>query len=217
MEKSCVIFCAGGFDGLLAPIPAEAFVIAADGGLKHAEALGLAPDVILGDFDSLGYFPEGDNVLRHPVQKDDTDSMLAIRLGLERGCTRFFLYGALDGERLDHTVANFQALEFLAQRGGTGYLVGRDYLAAVVRNGGLRFPKEAGGIISVFCLGPDAEGVTLKNLLYPLENAVLTAGFPLGVSNHFTGTAAEISVEKGSLLLLWPRSAGLPVWDERRL
>lgn len=212
MGKHCVIFCAGGFDGLLSPIPEDAFVIAADGGLRHMDALGLVPDVILGDFDSLGRVPEGDNVLRHPVMKDDTDSMLAIRLGLERGCADFMLYGALDGERLDHTVANFQALEFLARQGGMGYLVGRDYLAAVVRNGSLGFPKEAAGIISVFCLGPDAEGVTLEGLLYPLQNAVLTAGLPLGVSNHFTGAPAEISVTKGSLLVLWPREVGLPHW-----
>ena len=207
-----MIFCAGTFSGLLAPVPGEAFVIAADGGLQHTEALGITPDVILGDFDSLGRIPQGENVLRHPVMKDDTDSMLALRLGLARGCTDFLLYGALDGARLDHTVANFQALDFLARQGGRGILVGRDYLAAVVRNGRLGFPAGAEGIVSVFCQGEDAAGVTLRGLQYPLEDAVLTAGLPLGVSNHFTGAPAEISVARGSLLVLWPRSAGLPGW-----
>ena len=75
----------------------------------------------------------------------------------------------------------------------------------VVKNGRLSFPEEAEGILSGFCLGPDAEGVTLSGLKYPLENGALTAGFPLGVSNHFVGENAEISVKKGSLLVIWQR------------
>ena len=78
--KPCVIFCAAAFDGLLSPIPSDALVIAADGGLRHTEALGLTPDIILGDFDSLGYVPEDSRVF--PVEKDDTDALLAVRLGL---------------------------------------------------------------------------------------------------------------------------------------
>ena len=210
MEKTCVIFCAGGFDGLVEPIGPQDLVIAADGGLAHVQKLGLAPQVILGDFDSLGQAPVGDNVLRYPVEKDDTDSMLALREGLRRGFRRFLLYGALDGPRLDHTVANFQALAFLAERGAFGILAGADTMAAVIRNGTLRFPKEARGIVSVFCLGPDAEGVTIRNLQYPLEGGTLTAAFPLGVSNHFIGKSGEISVAQGCLLVLWPRQAGLP-------
>ena len=81
--KTCVIFCAAGFDGLLMPTPDDALVIAADGGLKHTESLGLRPDIILGDFDSLGYIPADSRV--YPVEKDDTDAMLAVRVGLEQG------------------------------------------------------------------------------------------------------------------------------------
>ena len=120
--KVCMIFCAGGFSGLLQPMPQDALVIAADGGLRHTEKLGLQPDIILGDFDSLGYVPEGAAV--YPVEKDDTDSMLAIKQGLAQGCDTFYLYGALDGKRLEHTVANFQALQYLADHGAKGYLVG---------------------------------------------------------------------------------------------
>ena len=87
--KPCVIFCAAGFDGLLAPIPENALTIAADGGLRHTQSLGLNPDVILGDFDSLGYVPEDSRVF--PVEKDDTDAMLAVRLGLQQGCGWFEL------------------------------------------------------------------------------------------------------------------------------
>ena len=208
---ACMIFCAAGFDSLLRPVGPEDFVIAADGGLTHTQALGITPHGILGDFDSLGFVPEGANVF--PVEKDDTDAMLAVRKGLELGYREFLLYGSLDGPRLDHTVANFQTLQFLADRGAYGYLVGREYLVTVVKNGKLSFPAGCTGTVSVFCMGPDAHGVTLRGLYYPLEKGTLTAGFPLGVSNHFTGEAAEISLEEGSLLVLWDRKNGLP---ERR-
>ena len=205
---SCVIFCAGGFDALARPLGAEDYVIAADGGLRHTQALGIVPSEILGDFDSLGYVPEGATV--YPVEKDDTDAMLAARRGLELGLREFVFYGALEGPRLDHTVANFQTLQFLADRGARGFLVGRDTLVTVVKNGSLTFPAGAEGNLSVFCMGPDARGVTERGLYYGLTDGVLTAGFPLGASNHFTGEQAVISVGDGSLLVLWDRSAGFP-------
>ena len=204
----CVIFCAAGFDSLAEEISKGDLVIAADGGLKHTEKLGLTPDVVLGDFDSLGFVPEGAGVF--PVEKDDTDAMLAVRCGLDRGYRQFVIYGGLDGDRLDHTLANFQALQYLADRDAAGYLVGKKYLATVVKDGRLSFPAEAGGILSVFCLGPDAAGVTLSGLKYPMENGTLSSGFPLGVSNHFTGEKSSISVKNGSLLVLWDRENGFP-------
>lgn len=206
--KECVIFCAAECDGLARPLGPDALVIAADGGLQHTEKLGITPDAVLGDFDSLGYTPEGANVF--PVEKDDTDAMLAVRLGLERGCEEFLLYGSLDGPRLDHTVANFQTLQFLTDHGATGYLVGNTTMVTVVKNGALRFPAGCSGTISVFCMGKDAEGVTERGLFYGLENVILSSGFPLGVSNHFTGEEAEISVKNGSLLVLWERNCGFP-------
>ena len=145
-----------------------------------------------------------------PVDKDDTDSMLAVRLGLKEGCTEFLLYGSLDGPRLDHTVANFQTLQYLADRGATGYLVGNTTLVTVVKNGKITFPAGKTGTISVFCMGSDAQGVTERGLYYKLENGMLTSGFPLGVSNHFTGEKAEIEVKDGSLLVLWERKCGFP-------
>ena len=206
--RECVIFCAAECDGLARPIGPESFVIAADGGLRHTEKLGIAPDAVLGDFDSLGFCPEGANVF--PVEKDDTDAMLAVRLGLERGCEEFLLYGSLDGPRLDHTVANFQTLQFLADYGAVGYLIGNTTMATVVKNGKITFPAGLSGTISVFCMGPDAVGVTEKGLFYGLENGTLTSGFPLGVSNHFTGEEVTISVKNGSLLVLWERNCGFP-------
>ena len=201
--KKCVIFCAGGFDTLAEPLTQADFLIAADGGLAHTKKLGITPDFILGDFDSLGYVPQGAQV--HPVEKDDTDAMLAVREGLKRGCDTFLLYGGLDGERLDHTVANYQTLQFLADRGCRGYLVGVHQIATVVKDGTLEFPPDSRGYVSVFCSGAPAEGVTIQGLQYEMADSTLSPGFPLGVSNRFVGKKGEISVEKGSLLVIWQR------------
>ena len=205
---NCIIFCAADFHGLAAPIRKDDFVIAADGGLRHTEDLGLTPNGILGDFDSLGYTPKGSTVF--PVEKDDTDAMLAVRKGLELGYKEFYLYGSLDGPRLDHTVANFQTLQFLCDHGAFGYLVGKDYIVTVLKDGALRFDAACTGIFSVFCMGQDAEGVNIKGGKYEAQNATLTSGFPLGVSNHFDGKEVTIVVENGSLLVLWDTHNGFP-------
>ena len=205
---NCIVFCAAEFDRLIAPISPTDYVIAADGGLRHTQALGIVPQEILGDFDSLGYTPAGARVF--PVEKDDTDAMLAARRGLALGFREFWYYGSLDGPRLDHTLANYQTLQYLADHGAAGYLIGRDFLATVVKNGAVAFPAGGEGLISLFCLGADARGVGIEGLYYPLQGGTLTAGFPLGVSNHFTGAPVRISVASGSLLVLWERKNGLP-------
>ena len=204
--NTCVIFGAAEFNTLIAPVAQGDLVIAADGGLAHTEGLGLTPRIILGDFDSLGYVPEGAQV--YPVEKDDTDSMLAVRKGLELGYRRFVLYGALDGPRLDHTIANLQTLLYLADHGARGYLVGRNSIVTTVRNETVAFPEGCTGIFSLFCFGEAARGVTLTGLKYPLEDGSLESGFPLGVSNHFTGKKATVSVKTGSLIAIYDAANG---------
>lgn len=204
----CIIFGAAAFETLILPIGKDDYLIAADGGVKHLQKINRTPDAILGDFDSLGYVPQGSQVF--PVEKDDTDVMLAVRHGLQKGFREFLIYGGLDGKRLDHTVANFQTLAFLREHDAHGFLVGKDYLATVISGETASFPSCATGILSVFCLGRDATGVTLHGLKYQLENGCLGADFPLGVSNHFVGKSSEISVKDGKLLLLWDVKNGLP-------
>jgi len=205
--KKCVIFCAGEFKDLVELIGSEDIVIAADGGLQHIAQTALVPNVILGDFDSLGYVPEGAEV--YPVEKDDTDCMLAIKKGLQLGCDTFLIYGGMDGKRTDHTMANFQALHYLANRGCRAYLIGRREIATVIQNSQLVFPPYFTSHLSVFCLGPDATGVNIKGLRYELENGTLSAGFPLGVSNAFIQKKATVSVENGTLLLMWKQVNGI--------
>ena len=203
----CVIFCAGEFSGLIQPIAGDDYIIAADGGYAHVKALGITPHCLLGDFDSLGYVPEGSLV--YPVKKDDTDAMLAVRRGLELGYREFLLYGTLDGPRLDHTVANLQLLHFLASRGAVGWLVGNTAAATAVENGTATFPGDAAGYFSVFCLGNTARGVTLEGAEYTLNEGVLTPDFPLGASNRFVGKPVRLQVTDGTVLLIWDRSNGL--------
>lgn len=213
--KRFVIFGAADFlPECYLPQPGD-FLLAADGGLAHIRGLGLAPDGILGDFDSLGYVPEGAKVF--PVEKDDTDSMLAVRQGLAMGYTEFLLLGCLDGRRLDHTIANLQTLLFLAKAGANGTLVGEKYAITALSHGTLHFGAEFTGIASVFCMGTPARGVTIRGLQYELADAVLTADFPLGVSNHFTGQESEISVAEGTLLVMWDRVWGMPRRTEKEI
>ena len=205
----CVIFCAGGFEKLARPIQKDDYILAADGGLAHLQKLGLTPDGIIGDFDSLGYVPQNSQVF--PVEKDDTDSMLAVRKGLELGYKEFILYGALDGPRLDHTIANLQTLLFLESQGAKGTLVGLRYLITTVKNGVLKLPLAESGIVSVFCLGEKARGVTIRGLKYGLENGQLDSSFPLGVSNHFVGKESSVAVEEGTLIVMYDIEKGFPL------
>ena len=202
MEPICYIVGAAPTEALPAPREGD-FLIAADRGYDALRRAGIAPDLIMGDFDSLGYTPEGENVLPHSPIKDDTDLLLAIRWAMERGWRRFVIYGALGGKRLDLTVASFQTLRFLADHGAKGRLVGDGWNVALLQNAALRFPPAASGWLSLFVSGEEARGVTLRGLKYELTDAALTCGMPLGVSNEFLGCEARIAVADGALFVLW--------------
>lgn len=185
------------------PAPGD-LLIAADGGYTWLRDLGLTPDVLVGDFDSLAEVPALPGVVPLPKEKDDTDTMAAVRLAMERGFRNFRLYGGTGG-RFDHTLANLQILTWLARQGCTNTLYGPTWMASAVADGELRFPAGLSGMISVFCQGDTATGVRLEGLKYPLTDATLTCDFALGVSNEFTGVPSRISVGKGCLLVVWER------------
>lgn len=202
-NKTCYIIGAGEMaEDILLP-GKEDFVIAADAGYQHLARLHQTADLIVGDFDSLGSVPSGQNVIRHPVMKNDTDTMLAVKIALEKGYRRFMIYGGLGGPRLDHSLANIQMLSYIANAGGIGFLVGNGENITAITNRSIAFSEKARGTISVFSNTSVSTGVTLEGLLYPLTNATLTSGFPLGVSNEFTGKKAKITVKNGTLVVLW--------------
>ncbi len=199
MKSICCIVGAG---PSLPYLEEGAFVIAADGGLDKLRSLGVTPDLILGDFDSLSYHPAGEHVLTFPSEKDDTDTMLAIKEALRRGYERIYISGGLGG-RLDHTVANLQSLLFADKLKTEAFLIGDEETAMVLSDGEVSFSADRRGWLSLFSMGDQVEGVTVSGLKYQIEGASLSNFFPLGVSNQFMGTEATVKVEKGSLLLIW--------------
>ncbi len=199
---ACWIFGAGSFHGLPEAIQPGDFVIAADGGWRVCRELDITPDLLLGDFDSLGEVPDFGHILRLPVEKDDTDMVRAVKEGLAKGEKEFHLLGGMGGQRSDHTVANMQTLAYLTAHGAKGWLYGDgERYTAICGPDTLTLASRDSGILSVFCLGADAAGVTIRGAQYELENAALTAFFPLGVSNHFVGKAVRVSVDSGCLLI----------------
>ena len=199
---TCYLIGAGDFTPRgLTPHPGD-LLIAADGGYRALEKTGLKPDLLVGDFDSLGFRPQDVPILTFPVEKDDTDMGIAIAEGWARGYRSFTLYGA-DGGRADHTLANLQLLGGLSRRGATARMVCPRYDVFALTGGTLMLPKrEKGTVVSVFCHGTRARGVTLKGLKYPLNQATLSCDRPLGVSNEFTGAQeASVTVDRGTLLV----------------
>lgn len=176
-------------------------VIAADAGFLRLRSLGVEPDIIIGDFDSVQTIPAGPNVIILPREKDDTDTAAAVRYGLERGCRDFHIWGGTGGARADHTAANIQLLAFLSQRGAQGRLYGSGEVITAITDGTLKITGERGSYVSVFSHSDISSGVTLTGLRYKLDRATLTNSFPLGVSNEFVGGEAVITVEKGTLII----------------
>ncbi|MBQ5812827.1 MAG: thiamine diphosphokinase [Clostridia bacterium] len=174
------------------------FVMACDGGFANMG--GRRPNMVVGDFDSLGYVPEGFEVLYHPPEKDDTDVMLAVREGFKRGYSDFVLYGCMGG-RIDHAYANYQVLAFITSHGGRAVMKGDGWSVTHIEDSSISIPGGKGKVFSVFAHGGEAV-VTIKNAKYELEHHRVTPDFPLGVSNEREDKAALIEVS-GRVLVMW--------------
>ena len=200
----CYIVGAGEFTARGLCPEAGDFVIAADGGLRALEGLGIKPDLLIGDLDSLGDHPLPDGVPleKHPVEKDDTDTGIALAQGYAMGYRDFALYGCAGG-RVDHLLANFQSMCRYSKLGASVRLIAPEYDAYALSNSSMLLPhRPAGTTVSIFCHGNKAEGVTLRGLYYPLDGYTLTCDHPLGVSNQHTAEYAEVSVSNGTLLII---------------
>lgn len=204
-RKQCVILGAApiGQDALLQKAVRQGrYLICADGGLDTARRLGEKPDLILGDFDSLqGDLPTEDEVIRLPVEKDDTDMLHAVKVGLAKGYRDFLLLGGLGGERPDHAMANFCLLRYLDEHGGFGVLTDGKTAVRYLSHGTLPLAGKPGTIVSVFPFGCEACTVSYEGLYYETDHTVLTLPDAMGVSNSMTGEQAVITLHAGSALI----------------
>lgn len=171
-------------------------VIAADGGYAQP-GVADAADIVIGDFDSLGYEPRGAETVRLPVEKDVTDTAAAAQTALEKGCGEMEFYGVLGG-KLDHALANLQLGVSLAEKGVKTVFRSKGYDVMFVCDGTLPITGRKGARVSVFSFGK-SEGVTLEGLKYKLEDATLLSDFALGVSNSFEEEHARVTVGSGTL------------------
>lgn len=210
-SETCILLCAGDLNLSQIEAAQQDYVIAVDGGILYADFLGLEPQLIVGDFDSIdekgvqllagieGEHPE--KVVRLKTQKDDTDTLAALKEGLKRGYRKFRLYAAMGG-RLEHTIANLQTLLYLKEQGAQGYLMDAECMVFLIQEEEISFQQEMEGYLSLFAMNGKAEGVTIRGMKYLLQDAVLTESFPVGISNEFTKEQAVVSVHKGTLLAI---------------
>lgn len=212
---SCAIVAAADFNELhfrqLDGQGAFDSVIAVDGGYAHLQAICREADMVVGDFDSLGYVPSHPRVQLHNPRKDASDLELALDTALEQGFDIIYVYGCLSG-RLDHTVAALHQLARASERGAAVTGVGDAFaVRALAGPDSFVIPGSSGGAgcgamgtVSVFAACDEAKGVSESGLEYPLENAVLSNRISLGLSNELRGVEASVSVEKGTIYVFFP-------------
>lgn len=199
--KQCMIVSGAPVAGVL-PVTEGEYIIACDAGVGHALRAGIKPDLLVGDFDTYDEtLPEGIPVLRAPAEKDDTDTMMAVRYALTQGYEKIDMCAALGG-RLDHSVGNLSAAAYVAERLGSCYVYGARETAILLYNGRICLKRIPDSFVSVFSWTEDAKGVSYRGLRYPLMDATLTREFALGISNEFADEEAEITVKDGMLLII---------------
>lgn len=206
IEFECALVGAASFDA--AHFSRETFgcTVAVDGGYASLERVGIKPDFALGDFDSLGYVPDGVAVERHPTMKDDSDTALALDWARLKGYCRVAVYGALGG-RIDHTLATCQALVGASKRAMQVVAVGEGSVMVPLSSQGfnvLELPAFERGVLSVFSMGDCARDVTESGLKYEVEGIDLSNDVTLGLSNEFVGKPACIRVGSGELMVVLP-------------
>ncbi len=177
-------------------------LIAADGGYEYVVHAGMTPDLLIGDFDSMEKPDVSCETITLPVEKDDTDIAFAVKEGFRRGYTRFVILGGLGGNRLSHTVANMQLLEYIAGKGGTANLQGGTTSLFLLRDGQSHtFTGMQETELSLFSVTPTAT-VTAMGVKYPITQATLERSFPLGVSNRILEEQATVAVHNGFVIAI---------------
>ena len=203
-NRRCVIVGAahiGRYDDVRGYFKDGDYFIYCDAGLKHEKKLGRRADLIVGDFDSAENPCRNTETIVLPHEKDDTDTLIAVKEAIKRGFSDFLLVGVVGG-RLDHTLGNVAILTMLSERGFRGMIVD-DYSEIEIISNKPSYVTDKYPYFSLLNITGVCRGVTVKNALYPLENAELTTDFPIGVSNEvIKGKTAEITVGEGRALLV---------------
>ncbi len=201
--RVCYIVGAGEFYGRIEKRPGD-LIIAADGGYDTLMKMGISPDILLGDMDSIGGDADACEVLRFPIKKDETDSFLAYCEGVKRGYNIFELYGCVGG-RDDHTFANYSLLFAAKDAGHFMRLVGKECDIFAMKDEAVKLRGKKEKHFSAFAFAGEAKGVSIKGLEYEAENITLSPLFPLAVSNRFTDSEAFVEVKDGRLLIMIER------------
>ena len=205
--RRCVIIggaSIGDYGTVSAKLRQDDYMIYCDCGLRHMDGLGAEPDLIVGDFDSYSNPEMGTETIVLPCEKDDTDTVFAVKEALRRGFEDFLLVGVV-GERLDHTLGNVSILLMLDSEGKVGTIID-DYSEMEIVSDRCEMPyiiDDSYVYFSLINISGTARGVTIRGAKYPLENAEITCEYQYGVSNEvLPGCTAEVSVGEGRLLLV---------------
>ncbi|MCQ2484276.1 MAG: thiamine diphosphokinase [Clostridia bacterium] len=177
------------------------FYIYCDSGLKHLAYFNKKPDLIVGDFDS-HVNPHMDvETIVLPCEKDDTDTVFAVKEALKRGFDEFLLVGVI-GARLDHTLGNVSVLSMLHSKGISAKIID-DYSEMEIVDRETKYIDNSFAFFSLLNVFGEVDGVNIRNAKYPLENAVITCDYQYGISNEpLADLTAEVEVRKGRMLLI---------------
>lgn len=203
-ERRCVIIGGGDCSAeiLKKNISADDFIICADSGFDIATESGFAPDLLIGDFDSIKAIPDNVNKIILPVEKDVTDTVAAFNEGVERGFNSFVLFGGTGG-RFEHTFANISLMANASKSGVTFEIVDNKHIFRSITNSSIKIKHKENQQVSVFAFGDRAFGVTLKGFHYPLWDYTLDPfNGALGTSNDIVEDYGEISVSTGTLIII---------------
>ena len=174
------------------------FVVCADSGILHAEKINVVPDVWIGDLDSVDERHSCGEFVKLPTEKDDTDTMSAARILIEKGVRSVRMFGCT-GTRLDHTYANLFVLKFFLDNGVNATIQDENNKISLLPSGKHVLKAEDGCFLSLLPYCSDVKGLTISGVKYPLNNYSLCDNFPLGVSNQITDDFCEIEFAEGVL------------------
>lgn len=206
-KKRCVVIgnaSINNYDYLLKEIKEDDFLIYCDGGLKHLEKLKILPNLIIGDFDSFKNPNLDIETIVLPREKDDTDTMAAVKEGIERGYKDFLLLGVI-GERLDHSLANVSILLYLDSLNLKGKIID-DYSEMLLVSKKEELVSDEFSYFSLINILSNAKGVNVIDAKYPLIDATLPTTYQYSVSNEvLPNKVSKISLKEGTLLLIKTR------------